>query len=182
VDYAFFAWVTPLPGAENYAQAVARGTLRHHDFNSYFYEPILRHPTLAVDDLVEMVDEGTHEFYSPRNVARRIRRAVFDPARPRTVAPVEYIVRQITPMIGKMSRLFVIQQVTGGMFRRGARHCAQRIVVTDEEARAHYLPGVPPLPRTLPESMLDDGNLESLPILQHHAFLSDTSSERLPAA
>src|SRR6185369_618637 len=116
------------------------------------------HPTLNVEELTEMVDEGTHEFYSPANVVRRIKRAVFDSARPRTVAPIEYIARQITPMIGKMSRLFVIQQVTGGILRRGARHCAQRIVVTDEEARAYYLPGVAALPQTLPESMMDDGN------------------------
>jgi radical SAM superfamily enzyme YgiQ (UPF0313 family) len=182
VDYAFFAWVTPLPGAENYAQAVTRGTLRHHDFNSYFYEPMLHHPTLSVEELTEMVDEGTHEFYSPRNIAHRIRRAVFDSTRPRTVAPIEYIARQITPMIGKMSRLFVIQQVTGGILRRSARHCAQRIVITDEEARAYYLPGVPVRPQTLPESMLDDGNLESLPILQHHAMDRRLADESLPAA
>jgi radical SAM superfamily enzyme YgiQ (UPF0313 family) len=182
VDYAFFAWVTPLPGAENYAQAVERGTLRHHDFNSYFYEPMLHHPTLSVEDLTAMVDEGTHEFYSPRNVIQRIKRAVFDSSRPRTVAPFEYIARQITPMIGKMSRLFVIQQVTGGMLRRGPRHCAERIVVTDEEARAYYLPGVPALPQTLPESMLDDGNLESLPILQHHEMDRGAARESLPAA
>ena len=168
VDYAFFAWVTPLPGAENYAQAVARGTLRHHDFNSYFYEPMLRHPTLAVDDLVEMVVEGTREFYSVRNVARRIKSAVFDAERPRTVAPFEYIARQVAPMIGKMSRLFVIQQVTGGLFRRGSRHCAPRVVVTDEEARAHYLGGARVDTGILPASMLDDGDLESLPILRRH--------------
>jgi radical SAM superfamily enzyme YgiQ (UPF0313 family) len=182
VDFAFFAWVTPLPGAENYAQAVARGTLRHHDFNSYFYEPILRHPTLGVDDLVEMVAEGTREFYSVGNAARRIRSAVFDAARPRTVAALEYIARQITPMIGKMSRLFVIQQVTGGMFRRGARHCARRVVITDEEARAHYLPGAAIRARTLPESMLNDGDLESLPILQHHDMDRVLAGETLTAA
>jgi radical SAM superfamily enzyme YgiQ (UPF0313 family) len=182
VDYAFFAWVTPLPGAENYARAVERGTLRHHDFNSYFYEPVLRHPTLGVDDLVEMVDEGTQAFYSLGNVAHRIKSAVFDRARPRTVAPVEYITRQILPMIGNMSRLFVMQQVTGGILRRGARHCAARVVVTDEEARAHYLPGVEVRPRTLPASMLDDGNLESLPILQHHELDRAASRARLPAA
>lgn len=168
VDFAFFAWVTPLPGAENYADAVAEGRLRHHDFNSYFYEPMLTHPKLQFDDLVAMVDEGTKEFYSIANIARRIWRSVLDPRRPRTVAPIEYMTRQVLPMIGKMSRLFVIQQVTGGIFRRGAKYCAQRVVVTDEEARAYYLPNVAPRPRTLPLSMLNDGNLESLPILQHH--------------
>lgn len=180
VDHAAFVWVTPLPGAENYAQAVARGTLRHHDFNSYFYEPILRHPTLSADDLVEMAAEATREFYSGRNVVRRIRRAIFDTSRPRTVAPLEYIARQITPMIGKISNVFVIQQFTGGMFRRSARHCAPRVAITNEEARAHYLPDVEVRARTLPESMLDDGDLESLPILQHHAM--DRVLVPLPAA
>jgi radical SAM superfamily enzyme YgiQ (UPF0313 family) len=181
VDFAFFAWVTPLPGAENYAQAVARKSLRHHDFNSYFYEPILNHPTLTVDELVAMVDEGTREFYSVRNVSRRIRRATFDSSRPRTVAPFEYIARQIAPMIGKMSRLFVIQQVTGGIFRRGSRHCAPRRAITDEQARAYYLPNVPSRPRLLPLSMLNDGDLASLPILRHHDLDSELANRPIPA-
>ena len=42
------------------------------------------------------------------------------------------------------------------------------IVVTDEEARTHYLAGAHVRPRTLPDSMLDDGELASLPILQRH--------------
>lgn len=182
VDFAFFAWVTPLPGAENYAQAVARGSLRHHDFNSYFYEPILRHPTMDFSDLTAMVDEGTRGFYSIGNVLRRIKSAVFDTTRPRTVAPFEYIARQFAPMIGNMSRLFAIQQVTGGMFRRGPRHCARRVAITDEEARAHYLPGIEIRRRTLPESMLDDGDLQSLPILQHHEMDGVAQKEGLSAA
>ena len=56
------------------------------------------------------------------------------------------------------------------------------MVITDEEARAYYLPGVPARPQTLPESMLDDGNLESLQILQHPAIDRRLAKESLPAA
>src|SRR5207237_348431 len=100
-----------------------------------------------------------------------IKRAVFDRSRPRTVAPFEYIARQIAPMIGNMNRLFSIQQVTGGMFRRGPRHCAVRIIVSDEEARAHYLGGARIRPQILPQSMLAERDLSSLPILQHHEMI-----------
>lgn len=168
IDFAFFAWVTPLPGADNYAQAATRGTLRHQDFNAYFYEPILRHPSLSVDDLFRMVDEGTDEFYSVRNVAARIARRLLARGSVGVSSPFEYVARQIAPMIGRMSRLFVIQQVTGGMFRRSTRHCAARIVVTDAEARAHYLENHAARPGSIPSSMLDDATLDSLPILQHH--------------
>jgi hypothetical protein len=70
-------------------------------------------------------------------------------------------------MIGKMNRMFVIQ-LTGGLFRRGARHCARRVAVTDEDARAYYLPNDALRPRRVPASMLDEATMESLPILQHH--------------
>ena len=72
------------------------------------------------------------------------------------------------PAAGFMVRLFVIQQVTGGLFRRGARHSAPRVAISDEEARAHYLPRLAPLPRRIPASMLDEARMESLPILRHH--------------
>lgn len=170
IDYASFLWVTPLPGADNYPQAVTRGALLHRDFNAYFYEPILRHPSLTTEDLIRMVDEGTQEFYSARKVTVRIGNALLGRNRPRAVAPLQYAVRQIVPMIGKMRRLLVMQQVTGGVLRRGARHCAPRAVIGDEEARAYYLPGIAPPPRQLPASMLDDASMESLPILQHHAM------------
>ena len=168
IDFAFFAWITPLPGADNYAQAVARRTLLHQDFNAYFYEPLLRHPTLTTEELVRMVDEGTSQFYSIRNVTGRIARALLSSHRPRAAAPVQYVCRQLVPMIGKMSRLFVMQQVTGGLLRRGARHSAPRLVIGDEEARAYYLPGEQPQARRVPVSMLDDARMESLPILEHH--------------
>jgi hypothetical protein len=173
IDFGFFAWVTPLPGADNYADAVARGTLRHSDFNAYFYEPILRHPTLSTQDLFDMVDEGMRELYSVRNVSSRVAHRLI--RRPRLRAPAGYVARQIAPMIGNLSRLFVIQQVTGGLFRRGARHCAPRAAVTDEQARAYYLPNVAPSPSPIPASMLDDRHMESLPILQHHEMTSWTS-------
>jgi hypothetical protein len=55
-------------------------------------------------------------------------------------------------------------------------------VITDEEARAYYLPGTETLPRTLPESMLDDGDLESLPILRRHELDSAATGITVPAA
>lgn len=166
-DFASFLWITPLPGADNYAQAAARGSLRHGDFNAYFYEPILRHPSLTSDDLAQMVGEATQAFYSVRRVIARLGRSLLR-RRARPAAPLQYLVRQIAPMMGRARRFVVIHQVTGGVLRRGSRHCAPRLVIGDEEARAHYLPGVPPRSSQLPASMLDDTRMESLPILRHH--------------
>ena len=149
------------------SSSIDSATLERRDFNAYFYEPVLRHPTLTTAELLRMVDEGTAAFYSVRKVARRISKILLG-GRSRTVAPIEYIARQIAPMVGKMSRLFVIQQVTGGLFRRGARHCAPRAAISDEEARAYYLPRLAPLRRRIPASMRDEARMESLPILRHH--------------
>jgi len=168
IDFANFAWVTPLPGADNYAQAAARNTLRHADFNAYFYEPMLRHPSLSTEDLVRMIDEGTREFYSLHKVAPRVANALLGRGRARCAEPAQYLVRQVVSMIGKIGRLFVMQQVSGGFFRRGRRYSAARLAVTNEEARACYLSDRVPRPRLVPESMLDDATMESMPILRHH--------------
>jgi hypothetical protein len=55
------------------------------------------------------------------------------------------------------------------------RHTPQRDVLTDEQARAHYL-GTAYTPTELPPALRDASNMDSLPILSDHAL------NRAPAA
>jgi radical SAM superfamily enzyme YgiQ (UPF0313 family) len=167
VDYGHFVWIMPFPGADNYAQAVRTQSILNRDFNAFCTEPVTKHPTLAPDDLVRLQDEGTREFYSPRNIVRRSLEAVLGIGRPPVANRLEYTARQVYPLFSSLGRVFAMRTVSGGLFRRSGEYSAPRMAVTDEEARRYYLPGVKPR-RVVPESMLDEGSMDSLPLLMRH--------------
>lgn len=171
IDVVNFYHITPLPGAEDYARAMTRGTLLEVDFNDYFKNrPMLRHPVMSPGELEREHTEAVHRFYSWPNVAKRIFAGVLGIGRTRVGAPWTYVKRQLGFKLMILSGMHSYYE--GGLFRRSSRAYRQaRMAVSNEEARRHYL-GETSTPRAvdLPEELRRDGSMESLPILRRHAL------------
>lgn len=138
VDLASFFIVTPLPGTEDHDRAVREGTIADWDFNQYDSQHMVsHHPRMTTAQVVQAYRDAYLKFYSTRNTLRSLLTYHGVPG----LAPAARgaMVRQ---------RLYYFYSyragrhpMLGGLWQRGARPEARRAVVTDEEARAHYLGG-----------------------------------------
>jgi radical SAM superfamily enzyme YgiQ (UPF0313 family) len=169
VDVVNFYHLAPLPGAEDYARAAAKGTLLELDFNDYFKnKPMVRHPVLSPPELERELAEAVRRFYAWRRVVARVARGVLGLGRARVVAPWTYAKRQLGFKLMIAAGLHSYYE--GGLLRRrGAAYRLRREVVTDEEARRRWLGEQTPRRQvTLPPELRHDGSMESLPILRRH--------------
>jgi hypothetical protein len=166
-DLVNFTLITPLPGAEDYAWALESGKLLDTDFNEFFYKPLLRHPRLSPDELTAIYSDAVSHYYSVTHMVRRTLRGLFGLGRPRTEEPIQFITRQVgAKVILTFGRWSYFQ---GGVLRRNDE-AVPRAVITDEQARRHYLGDTAPIHRgAVPASMLDERRMDSLPILRRHA-------------
>jgi hypothetical protein len=169
-DVVNFYHLAPLPGAEDYARAVAKGTLLATDFNDYFKNaPMVRHPVLSPAELEREHTEAVTRFYAWPRVLARVARGVFGIGRTRIVAPWTYAKRQLGFKLMIAAGLHSYYE--GGLLRRrGARFRVGREVVSNEEARLHYLGPSAAAGVALPAELCHDGSMESLPILRRHAL------------
>ncbi len=70
VDVVSFFPYTPLPGTEDYLQALAEGAIVDHDFNSWdCLHVINKHPTLSPADVYREYCEAHRAFYTWRRLA-----------------------------------------------------------------------------------------------------------------
>jgi hypothetical protein len=168
IDVVNFYHIAPLPGAEDYARAVASGTLLGVDFNDYFKNrPMLRHPYMSPEALEAEHAEAVKRFYSWANVLRRVLGGVLGIGRARVVAPWTYAKRQLGFKLMILAGLHSYYE--GGLLRRRARRFRLlREAVSDEDARRHYLGATAPRPVALPADLAREGTMESLPILRRH--------------
>jgi radical SAM superfamily enzyme YgiQ (UPF0313 family) len=164
-DVATFFFLAPLPGSEDYARALRDGGLVVSDFNQYFQQPMIAHPTLSPAELDAEVQAGIRAMWRWPNVIRRLAGGVFGIGRPRVTTPWTYAKRQLGYKAMLTSGLHTY--VEGGLLRR--RHTPRRDVLTDEEARARYL-GSTYTATALPSVLRDASNMDSLPILSDHAI------------
>ena len=168
IDIVSFYLLTPLPGAEDYANALERGTLIERDFNEYFRNrTMVAHPRLANAELEAELKTAVKTFYSWKNVVLRLARGIFGIGRPRVTSPWIFVKRQGGYKMMILAGMYTYFE--GGLIRRVAKG-ARREVVTDAEARAHFLGTAAPAHSLLPESMLDDARMDSLPILRRHVL------------
>ncbi len=169
VDIGTFFLLAPLPGSEDYADAMRDGTLLAIDFNEYFQRPMVRHPTISAQDMTKELDAAVHAMWRWPNVLRRIAGGVLGIGRLRSVTPWTYLKRQLGYKVMLSSGLHTY--VEGGLFRRPAEEGGRREVIGDEDARRHYLGDLPAADRVGPEASIGDASsMESLPILRGHRF------------
>jgi radical SAM superfamily enzyme YgiQ (UPF0313 family) len=170
IDLVNFYLIAPLPGAEDYARAKANGLLLLSDFNEYFQRSaMVRHPVMGPEALEREHADAVERFFSWPNVLRRVLGGVFGIGRPPVVAPWLFAKRQLGFKGMMMTGLYTYYE--GGLVRRrGARYRVPREVVSDEDARRHYLGEGSPRRAALPDDLLEDGSMESLPILRRHAL------------
>lgn len=166
IDIVSFYLLTPLPGAEDYARAVQRGTLIERDFNEYFRNrTMVAHPRLAPAEIEAELRTAVQTFYSWSNVLRRLARGLIGIGRPRVTSPWIFVKRQGGYKLMILAGMYTYFE--GGLVRRVAKG-ARREAVTDAEARAHYLGAAAAAPSRIPQSMLDDSRMDSMPILRRH--------------
>jgi radical SAM superfamily enzyme YgiQ (UPF0313 family) len=136
VDLASFFIVTPLPGTEDHDRAVRDGTIADWDFNQYDSQHMVsHHPRMTTAEVVQEYRDAVLTFYSARNTLRAL------------------LTYHRVPGLSWESRGAMLRQrlyyfysyragrhpMLGGLWQRGVPVAARRRVVTDEEARAHYL-------------------------------------------
>lgn len=167
-DIVNFNILTPFPGSEDYAGAVASGRLTElEDFNEYFFRPVLRHSRLSPDDLIGLHDDAIGFYYSWWNLSRRVMQGFLGIGRPRVKKPIVFLSRQLG---AKLILSFGMWSYFQGGLLRSRKDALPRQVRTDAEARRFYLGGAAEVFRdTVPVTMLDHARMESLPVLLHHA-------------
>lgn len=136
VDLASFFVVTPLPGTEDHDKAVRDGTIADWDFNQYDSQHMVsHHPRMTTAQVVQAYRDAYRTFYSVKNTLRCL------------------LTRHRVSGLHPLSRTSMLRQrlyyfysyragrhpMLGGIWQRGVPREARRVVVTDEEARAHYL-------------------------------------------
>jgi radical SAM superfamily enzyme YgiQ (UPF0313 family) len=164
-DIATFFFLAPLPGSEDYARAVRDGTLEVADFNAFFQQPMIAHPTLAPAELDAEVRAGIRAMWRWPHVWRRLAGGVLGIGRARVVTPWTYAKRQLGYKAMLASGLH--NYVEGGLLRR--RATAPREAITDADARRRFL-GAGATNTALPSILRDAGQMESLPVLSDHPF------------
>jgi hypothetical protein len=135
VDLASFFVVTPLPGTEDHDKAVREGAIWDWDFNNYDSQHMCsRHPRMTPEQVMAAYRDAYRTFYSARTTLRTLL----------TFHRVEGLTRAARNAMWRQ-RLYYFYSyragrhpMLGGLWQRGVRPDARRVVVTDEEARAHY--------------------------------------------
>ena len=137
VDLASFFVVTPLPGTEDHDRAVRDGTILDWDFNNYDSQHMVsHHPRMTTAEVVRAYREAYLTFYSARNTLRSLFTVHRVPGlswAARSAMWRQHLYYFYSYRAGRHPML-------GGIWQRrmpGAR----REVLTDEEARGHYLGG-----------------------------------------
>src|SRR5712691_9948107 len=135
VDLASFFIVTPLPGTEDHDKAVAEGTISDWDFNWYDSDHVVsHHPTMTAEEIYQAYRDACTTFYSPWRVLKNTLtfaggRGLNFEARDSMTREFLYWAysyrRGLHPMVGGLWKLYDPQ--------------TKRQVITDEEARTHYL-------------------------------------------
>jgi radical SAM superfamily enzyme YgiQ (UPF0313 family) len=135
VDLASFFVVTPLPGTEDHDKAVREGTIADWDFNNYDSQHMVGvHPRMSNAEVMQAYRDAYLTFYSARNTLRSL------------------LTLHRVPGLSRMSRSAMWRQrayyfysyragrhpMLGGIWKRRLA-AGRREVLTDEEARAHYL-------------------------------------------
>jgi radical SAM superfamily enzyme YgiQ (UPF0313 family) len=138
VDLASFFIVTPLPGTEDHDKAVREGLIADDDFNAYDSQHMVsHHPRMTRSEVVRAYRDAYLTFYSGRNTLRSLLTV-------HRVPGLTWMAR--TTMLRQRLYYFYSYRagrhpMLGGLWQRRVPPAAQRMVVTDEEARAHYLGG-----------------------------------------
>ena len=167
VDTATFYLLAPLPGSEDYAQAIREGTLLEPDFNEYFQRPMLAHATLSSSEMEAELETAVRMMWRWPNVIARIVGAILGVGRRRILTPWIYAKRQLSYRVMISTGLHTYGE--GGVFRRRGNRAARREVVGDEEARRFYLGETAAYtPTMLPAIVRDDSSMESLPVLSQN--------------
>ena len=137
VDLASFFVVTPLPGTEDHDRAMRDGTILDWDFNNYDSQHMVsHHPRMTTEEVVRAYREAYLTFYSARNTLRLLFTVHRVPGlswAARSAMWRQHLYYFYSYRAGRHPML-------GGIWQRrmpGAR----REVLTDEEARGHYLGG-----------------------------------------
>jgi radical SAM superfamily enzyme YgiQ (UPF0313 family) len=140
VDIVSFFAATPLPGTEDYHAALADGSLLETDWNAYDTTHFIRrHPILSREELAREYADAYRTFYSGRRLLW-------------SLATLHRV-----PDLGWSARLGMLTQqlyygyatrsgwhpMLGGIGRRHTRE--RRHAIGDEQARATYLGGLPPI-------------------------------------
>ncbi len=163
VDITAFYLLAPLPGSEDYARAVAEGSLITEDVNEYFRDrAMMKHPRLSPAELEEEFRAAVQLFWSWPNLARRIGAHVLGLGGARARTPWSYLKRQLGCKL--MVDTGMLTYIGAGLMRRRKGLCGSREVIGDEDARHHYLGGAT-VASPLPAILRDDTQMESLPVL-----------------
>jgi len=173
IDIVHFYQLAPLPGSEDYARSLRDGGLIEPDFNQFLREtPMLAHPTMTPEEVRDELLTAVHELWQWRHVVRRIAKRAFGAQNQRCLSRWDYIKKQLICKITLAAGLS--SHVAGGVFRRGAAWSAPREVITDEEARQHFLSGARvELPSATTAEMRDGSSMLSLPVLDRHDLALD---------
>lgn len=173
VDVATFFLLAPLPGSEDYAQAMRDNSLTEPDFNEYFQRPMLTHPTLSAAELQDELETAIRLLWTWPNVLRRLAGALLGAGRRRTLTPWIYLKRQLSHKIMISAGLRTYGE--GGLFRRRSSAAARRRAVYDEEARRAYLGDGSS--HAFP-TLRDDSSMESLPVLTRNLLKGRAETTR----
>jgi len=137
VDLASFFIVTPLPGTEDHLKAVEEGTISDWDFNWYDSDHVVsHHPTMSAEEVYQAYRDAYTTFYAPWRILKNT--LTFSGGRGLNFEARDSMTREFLywsysyrrgrhPMIGGLWKLYDPQ--------------TKRCVITDEEARGHYLAG-----------------------------------------
>jgi hypothetical protein len=138
VDLASFFIVTPLPGTEDHDKAVRESLIADWDFNQYDSQHMVsHHPRMTNEQVMQAYRDAYQTFYSAGTTLRSL------------------LTLHRVPGLNRVSRMAMVRQrlyyfysyragrhpMLGGLWQRGVPPAARRAVVSDEEARAHYLGG-----------------------------------------
>jgi radical SAM superfamily enzyme YgiQ (UPF0313 family) len=136
VDLASFFVVTPLPGTEDHDKALREGTIADWDFNNYDSQHMVsHHPRMTRAQVLQAYQDAQRTFYSAGRTLRSL------------------LTLHRVPGLSRVARNAMVRQrlyyyysyragrhpMLGGLWQRGVTPEARRAVLTDEEARAHYL-------------------------------------------
>jgi radical SAM superfamily enzyme YgiQ (UPF0313 family) len=136
VDLASFFIVTPLPGTEDHLKAVEEGMISDWDFNWYDSDHVVsHHPTMTAEEIYQAYRDACTTFYSPWRIVKNT--LTFSGGRGLNFEARDSMTREFIywaysyrrgrhPMIGGLWKLYDPQ--------------TKRQVISDEEARSHYLP------------------------------------------
>ena len=103
LDILEFSILTPLPGSEDHAKAVAKGVDIDPDLNKFDLEHVTTdHPRMSREEWQEAYRLAWRTYYTPEHIKTVIRRAVAGGPR-RTRSPISYLVLGELPFLQHLS-------------------------------------------------------------------------------